>query len=129
MEIFCSVSSLRDQRLRLASGLTGIIDSFLTSFSFMQGCDGSVLLTGANSEQADTPNQTLRQESLQLINQIKSTLEQTCPNTVSCADVTALAAAEAIKQVCIFRNEKAVGIRSCKQLLPSNVDDPKSLIV
>ncbi|CAM6111064.1 unnamed protein product [Calypogeia fissa] len=64
----------------------------------MQGCDASLLLTGFNSEQSYVPNQTLRQESLQLINQIKSTLEQNCPNSASCADIISQAAAEAIKQ-------------------------------
>ncbi|CAM6123257.1 unnamed protein product [Calypogeia fissa] len=77
-----------------AAGLTRI----MFHDCFIQGCDASVLLTGSNSEQSYVPNQTLRQESFQLINQIKSTLEQKCPNTASCADIISQAAAEAIKQ-------------------------------
>lgn len=78
-----------------AAGLTRL----LFHDCFVQGCDASLLLTGANSEQSSGPNQTLRPESLQLVNDLKSKLEQTCPNTVSCADILTLGPAEAIRQV------------------------------
>lgn len=69
-------------------------------YVLMQGCDASLLLTGTASEQKYGPNQTLKKEALQLVNEIKSELEQACPNTVSCADILSLAAADSLRQVC-----------------------------
>lgn len=60
---------------------------------FVQGCDASVLLT--NGELSGPPDLTLRPEALALIEQIKELLEQSCPNTVSCADAVVLAGRDA----------------------------------
>ncbi|XP_020203394.1 peroxidase A2 [Cajanus cajan] len=61
---------------------------------FVQGCDASVLLNNTatiESEQDATPNNnSLR--GLDVVNNIKTALENICPATVSCADILAIAA-------------------------------------
>ncbi|KAF6164593.1 hypothetical protein GIB67_032821 [Kingdonia uniflora] len=66
---------------------------------FVEGCDGSVLLdenSGNMTEKSTLPNQTLK--GFEHIDTIKSRLEETCPGTVSCADIVVLAAREAVLQ-------------------------------
>uniref|UniRef100_A0A0D6QRT9 Peroxidase n=1 Tax=Araucaria cunninghamii TaxID=56994 RepID=A0A0D6QRT9_ARACU len=66
---------------------------------FVQGCDGSVLLNGSESnpsEQSANPNKTLRPKALAIINEIKDTVEALCPQTVSCADILTMASRESI---------------------------------
>ncbi|KOM53174.1 hypothetical protein LR48_Vigan09g183300 [Vigna angularis] len=61
---------------------------------FVQGCDASVLLNDTDtivSEQTALPNNnSLR--GLDVVNQIKTAVENACPGVVSCADILALAA-------------------------------------
>ena len=67
---------------------------------FVHGCDASVLLksTYANLAERDaSDNVTLGKFSV--IDAIKAELEAACPGTVSCADILAAAAAEAVLQV------------------------------
>ncbi|PON88462.1 Peroxidase [Trema orientale] len=64
---------------------------------FIQGCDASVLLDpadGIDSEKESPPNETLR--GFDLIDIIKSKLEEECPGVVSCADVLVLAARDSV---------------------------------
>jgi peroxidase len=65
----------------------------------LQGCDASLLLTGANSEQQLPPNLTLQPRALQLIEDIRAQVHAACGPTVSCADITALATRDAIVAV------------------------------
>jgi peroxidase len=63
----------------------------------LQGCDGSVLLdsTGNNTAEKDaTPNQTLR--GFGFSERVKAAVEAACPDTVSCADILALIARDAV---------------------------------
>ncbi|XP_047342522.1 peroxidase 3 [Impatiens glandulifera] len=66
---------------------------------FVQGCDGSVLLnftsaSGNQTEKQAPPNLTLG--GFNIIDRIKILLEDECPGIVSCADVLALAARDAV---------------------------------
>ncbi|KAH6806629.1 peroxidase superfamily protein [Perilla frutescens var. frutescens] len=61
---------------------------------FVQGCDGSVLIDTPSSERKALPNLGLR--GFQVINDAKTQLEASCPALVSCADILALAARDAI---------------------------------
>ena len=72
----------------------------------MQGCDGSVLLDSANktAEKDAQPNQTLR--GFGFVERVKAAVEKACPDTVSCADVLALIARDAVWLVSTSRFRK-----------------------
>ena len=62
-----------------------------------QGCDASVLINSTSTNQAEksgVPNRTLR--GFDFIDRIKSLLEAECPGIVSCADIIALTARDAV---------------------------------
>ncbi|KAJ3694779.1 hypothetical protein LUZ60_000156 [Juncus effusus] len=65
---------------------------------FVQGCDGSVLLddtaTMIGEKQADQNVNSLK--GFDLVDKIKEKLEAECPEIVSCADILALAARDAV---------------------------------
>ncbi|KAG7582872.1 hem peroxidase [Arabidopsis suecica] len=63
---------------------------------FVRGCDGSVLInsTSGNAERDAPPNLTLR--GFGFVERIKALLEKVCPKTVSCADIIALTARDAV---------------------------------
>uniref|UniRef100_A0A0E0E2E3 peroxidase n=1 Tax=Oryza meridionalis TaxID=40149 RepID=A0A0E0E2E3_9ORYZ len=64
---------------------------------FVNGCDASILLNATDSMESEKdaePNATLA--GFDVIDGIKSELERSCPATVSCADVLALAARDAV---------------------------------
>ena len=63
----------------------------------VQGCDASVLIDSSEDNIAEkdaVPNLTLRE--FDLIDDIKSLLENKCKGNVSCADILALATRDAV---------------------------------
>ncbi|KAK7302513.1 hypothetical protein RJT34_13404 [Clitoria ternatea] len=61
---------------------------------FVQGCDASVLLSGAGTEKTAFANLGLR--GYEVIDDAKTQLEAACPGVVSCADILTLAARDSV---------------------------------
>jgi len=66
----------------------------------MKGCDGSVLLKskGKNKAEKDGPP-NISLHAFYVIENAKKALEAICPGVVSCADILALAARDAVTLV------------------------------
>ncbi|KAL8536911.1 hypothetical protein ACS0TY_012190 [Phlomoides rotata] len=64
---------------------------------FIEGCDASVLIQGNATERSDPANKSLG--GFPVIDSAKRMLEIFCPETVSCADILAFAARDAVEYV------------------------------
>ncbi|CAM0879835.1 unnamed protein product [Alopecurus aequalis] len=94
---------------------------------FVQGCDASVLISGASSEKTAPQNFGLR--GFNVIDDAKSQLEATCPGVVSCADILALAARDSVDltggpswPVPLGRRDGRISSASDATALPSPAD-------
>lgn len=94
---------------------------------FVQGCDASVLIAGASSERSAPQNFGLR--GFEVIDAAKSQLEAVCPGVVSCADILALAARDAVDltggpswSVPLGRRDGRISSASGAVALPSPAD-------
>lgn len=66
-----------------------------------QGCDGSILIeNGANGERHAFGHQGVG--GFEVIERAKSEIEAVCPGIVSCADIVALAARDAVVLVLLL---------------------------
>ena len=61
---------------------------------FVHGCNGSILIDGANTEKTAGPNSGI--PGYDVIDDAKKQLEAACPGVVSCADIVALAARDSV---------------------------------
>ncbi|XP_056846232.1 peroxidase 62 isoform X2 [Raphanus sativus] len=94
---------------------------------FVQGCDGSVLISGPDTEKTAGANFNLR--GFEVIDDAKTQLEAACPGVVSCADILALAARDSIAltkgqswQVPTGRRDGRVSLATNVNNLPSPSD-------
>ncbi|XP_065868508.1 peroxidase N1-like [Euphorbia lathyris] len=105
---------------------------------FVRGCDGSILIDGPNTEKTAIQNSGLI--GYNVIDDAKTKLEAACPGTVSCADVLALAARDAVVlssgrtwKVPTGRRDGRISLESeANATLPGftlSVDDQKKLFV
>ncbi|KAK4845075.1 hypothetical protein QYF36_000529 [Acer negundo] len=105
---------------------------------FVQGCDGSILLDDTGSftgEQNATPNRNSAR-GYEVIDAIKTRVEAACNNTVSCADILALAARDGVVllggkswQVPLGRRDsRTASLSSANSDLPSPFADLATLI-
>ncbi|XXG47875.1 hypothetical protein AAC387_Pa02g2444 [Persea americana] len=94
---------------------------------FVQGCDGSVLISGSSAERNALPNLGLR--GFEVIDDAKTQLESLCPGVVSCADILAVAARDAVDlsngpswSVPTGRRDGRISLSSEASNLPSPLD-------
>ncbi|CAN6201715.1 unnamed protein product [Urochloa humidicola] len=91
---------VRDQMEKIISAAPSLAGPLLRLHfhdCFVRGCDASVLLSsteGNTAERDAKPNKSLR--GFGSVDRVKAKLEAACPNTVSCADVLAIMARDAV---------------------------------
>lgn len=89
------------------------------NISFMlQGCDGSILLNDSEDFKGEKNAQPNRNSvrGFEVIEDIKSDIESSCPLTVSCADIVALAAREAVVLVRVILKPKFINNLKCQNI-------------
>ncbi|KAK9054139.1 hypothetical protein SSX86_025216 [Deinandra increscens subsp. villosa] len=132
------VKSITASKISLAPSLAAPLLRMHFHDCFVRGCDGSVLLNSTKNNQAEKdgpPNLSLR--GFQIIDAAKTAVEAACPGVVSCADILALVARDAIQQikgpawpVPLGRRDGRVSIASESRTLPppnANITQLKSL--
>ncbi|XP_021279152.1 peroxidase 60 [Herrania umbratica] len=89
---------------------------------FVNGCDASILLDGKSSEKTAPPNRSVR--GYDVIDEAKGEVEKACKGVVSCADIIAMAARDAVALSGEGRYSVETGRRDGFVSLASNVDLP-----
>ncbi|GLT54086.1 hypothetical protein SLA2020_273150 [Shorea laevis] len=99
----------------------------------VRGCDASILLNFTGSERTAFVSSTLR--GFQVIDDIKAALEKSCPRTVSCADILAIAAREAtivaggpFWPVPVGRRDGTISIDKEAEMVPHGHENVTTLI-
>eukprot|EP00253_Pinus_taeda_P005885 PITA_05885 len=95
--VYSSVGNVVEETISKAPTLAAPLLRMHFHDCFVRGCDGSVLLNSTKSTQAEkeaSPNLSLR--GFAVIDAAKATVENVCPGVVSCADVLALVARDAV---------------------------------
>lgn len=87
---------------------------------FFQGCDASILLDHEGSERKSPASKNLR--GFELIDDIKSEVEKSCPGLVSCADILTAASRDATFQLGGPYWANAYGRRDSKTSYASDVE-------
>ncbi|KAJ0238273.1 Peroxidase 71 [Hirschfeldia incana] len=88
---------------------------------FVLGCDGSILISGANTERTARSNVNLR--GFDVIDNAKTQLEAACPGVVSCADILALAARDSVVLTRGISWQVPTGRRDGRVSLASNANN------
>ncbi|XP_008221883.1 PREDICTED: peroxidase 44-like [Prunus mume] len=103
--------------------------AFIRLFShdcFVKGCDASILLDSTPShepvEMQSPANVEIR--GLEVIDEIKARLEAECPETVSCADILAFVAREAVALAGLPRHKVPAGRRDSRTSRATDVTVP-----
>ncbi|CAA7015190.1 unnamed protein product [Microthlaspi erraticum] len=105
---------------------------------FIEGCDASVLLDADESQTSEkeaAPNLTLR--GFEVIDAIKSDLENICPGIVSCSDILAVATKEAVElschgtlrlvvQVITYKLEGEIALVAFKNIAEQELPSPRA---
>ncbi|XP_042428820.1 peroxidase 5-like [Zingiber officinale] len=94
---------------------------------FVRGCDGSILLDSTNNSTAEKDAQiNLTLEGFDIIDDVKEKLEAACKGVVSCADLLAFAARDAVVhyggihyEVPSGRRDGRISVASDTDILPS----------
>lgn len=92
--LFCVILKCANKKYESYYETDEIIAKYYCCVNEMQGCDASILLDsrgGIISEKGSNPNKNSAR-GFEVIDEIKSAIEKECPNTVSCANIMALAA-------------------------------------
>ncbi|CAL9191729.1 unnamed protein product [Musa hybrid cultivar] len=101
---------------------------------FVNGCDGSVLLDGSDSEKLAGPNRNSAR-GFDVIDTIKTAVENACNATVSCADILTIAARDSVYlsggpywNVLLGRRDGLVANQTGADDLPSPFDSIDTII-
>ncbi|XP_021725698.1 peroxidase 5-like [Chenopodium quinoa] len=90
---------------------------------FVRGCDGSVLLdsTPGNTAEKDAPANNPSLRGFDVIDNAKAKIENMCPGVVSCADIVAYAARDAVEMAGGFGYDVYAGRRDGRISLESDI--------
>ncbi|KAK8550782.1 hypothetical protein V6N13_119284 [Hibiscus sabdariffa] len=116
------VFSVVERRMNEAKGIAAALIRLHFHDCFVKGCDASILLDGNSCEKNATANQSVR--GYDVIDEAKELLEEACEGVVSCADIIAIAARDAVQLSGGGRYEVQTGRRDGTESLASNVDLP-----